>query len=107
MRWGCEKFVGPMPVNEFLSEFVPEAAEKRPANEISFSDLSTSQKEEKFVSHRAPSGINANEYNRSMQWKNLVFFPNSHLKIPLLVKVVQKEAETRHLHLLEAPRQLS
>jgi hypothetical protein len=91
MRWGCEKFVGPMPVNEFLSEFVPEAAEKRPASDVSFSDAASSlQKVEKFVSHRAPSGINANEYYRSVQWKHLVFFPNSHLKIPLLVKILQK-----------------
>src|SRR6267154_311835 len=86
----CEKFVGPMPVNEFLSDFVPEAAEKRPANEISFSDVSISQKEEKIVSHRVPSGINVHDYYRSAQWKHLVFFPNSHLKIPLLVKILQK-----------------
>jgi hypothetical protein len=61
---GYEKFVGPMPVNEFLLEFVPEAAEKRPANEVSFSDASISQKEENFVSHGIPSGINAHEYYR-------------------------------------------
>jgi hypothetical protein len=77
-REACEKFVGPMPVNEFLSEFVPEAAEKRPANEISFSDASISQKEEKFVSHRVPRGIDAHEYYRSVQWKHLVFSQNSH-----------------------------
>jgi hypothetical protein len=62
-----EKFVGPVPVDEFLSEFVPEAAEKRPANEINFPDASISQRGEKFVSHSTPSGIEAHEYYRSTQ----------------------------------------
>ncbi|KAF8502737.1 hypothetical protein F5888DRAFT_1115378 [Russula emetica] len=54
---GYEKFVGPMPVNEFLSEFVPEAAEKRLANEISFSDASILQKEDNFIGAMEASGL--------------------------------------------------
>ena len=53
----CDKFVGPMPVNEFLSDFVPEAAEKRPANDVSFSDASISRNEKDFVSHSIPRGV--------------------------------------------------
>ncbi len=78
-REACDKFVGPMPVNEFLLEFVPEADGKRPANEISFSDKSVSQKEKTFVSHRTgiSRGVNTHEYYRSAQWNHLVFAPNS------------------------------
>ena len=57
-----------MPVNEFLLEFVPEATIKPPlANKFRFSPPSVSQKEEKFVSHRIPRGIDAHEYCRSAQ----------------------------------------
>jgi hypothetical protein len=61
----CNKFVGPMPVDEFLLEFVPEAAEKRPVNEIGFSGATVSQKEALFVSYRIPRGVYAHEYYRS------------------------------------------
>ena len=61
-REACEKFVGPMPVKEFLSEFIPESTNKRPANKIKFSHSSVSQKEAAFVCHRIPSMINADEY---------------------------------------------
>jgi len=85
----CEKFVGPMPVNDFLSEFVPDAAKdaagKRPANEISFAFASVSQNEKSFVSYRIPRGVNTQKYYRSTQWNPLVSAPNSHLEIPLLV----------------------
>jgi len=91
-RNACDKFVGPMPVNEFLLEFVPEAAGKRPADGINFSDTSVSQKEESFVSHCFPRGVNAHEYYRSAQWNHLVFAPSSNLKIPLLSKIVQKRS---------------
>jgi hypothetical protein len=83
-----------MPVNEFLLEFVPEAAGKRPTNEISFSDASVSQKGRTFVSPRIPRGVNAHEYYRSAQWNHLVFVPSSNLKIPLLVKIVQKNSRS-------------
>src|SRR6266478_9144959 len=43
-RKACEKFVGPMPVKKFLSEFVPKAAKKRPSHKIGFHHLSASQK---------------------------------------------------------------
>jgi hypothetical protein len=46
----CEKFVGPMPMRVFLSDFVPKAPEKRPMNEFVFSHSSVSQKEDEFVS---------------------------------------------------------
>jgi len=50
-RDACEKFVGPMPVDEFLLEFVPKATQVRPADQIMFSHHSVSQNEEDFVSH--------------------------------------------------------
>src|ERR1700679_3546803 len=91
-REACDKFVGPMPVEDFLSVFVPEAAGKRPANEISFSDASVSQKEETFVSHSITKGVNAHENHSSAEWNHLVFAPNSNSKIPLLVKIAQKRS---------------
>jgi hypothetical protein len=49
-RDAADKFVGPMPMDQFLSEFVPKAPAERPANEITFSDSSVSEKEDAFVS---------------------------------------------------------
>jgi hypothetical protein len=46
----CEKFVGPMPVNEFFEEFVPEAPTPRPKHDFSFSKSTVSQNEVEFVS---------------------------------------------------------
>jgi hypothetical protein len=89
-REACDKFVGPMPVDQFLSEFVPETTKKRPCNRIRFSHSSVSRKEEAFVCHRILSVIDAHEYYRSMHWKHLDSVPNSDLWIPLLVKIVQK-----------------
>ena len=65
-REACDKFVGPMPVNEFLSEFIPETTKKRPSKNIKFSHSSVSRKEKAFVCHRIPSVIDAHEYYRSM-----------------------------------------
>ena len=48
----CEKFVGPMPVVEFLSEFIPEASEKQPDNKFMFPHSSVSENEDIFVSFR-------------------------------------------------------
>lgn len=31
-RLGCKKFVRPMPVDDFLSDFIPEATQKRPVD---------------------------------------------------------------------------
>ena len=61
-REACDKFVGPMPVNEFLSEFIPETTQKRPLNSIRFSHSSVSQKEKTFVCHRIPT---SKRYRRS------------------------------------------
>ena len=61
-REACEKFVGPMPVKKFLSEFVPKAAKQRPANETGFHHPSASQKENEFVSRLISRGIDAHEY---------------------------------------------
>src|SRR6266581_4522548 len=49
-RDACEKFVGPMPVDKFLSDFIPEAEKERPTNELMFSHSSVSQHEDAFVS---------------------------------------------------------
>ncbi len=46
----CEKFVGPMAVEDFLSEFVPSKTEKsRPTITIPFSHPTVSENEGKFV----------------------------------------------------------
>jgi len=44
-----EKFVGPMPVDAFLEEFVPEAPAARPQDNFAFSEDSVSQNETKFA----------------------------------------------------------
>ena len=46
----CEKFVGPMPVNLFLQEFIPEAPIPRPKGDVTFSRSSVSQNEDEFAS---------------------------------------------------------
>ena len=46
----CEKFVGPMPVNLFLQEFIPEAPTPSPKGDFSFSKSSVSQNEDEFAS---------------------------------------------------------
>ena len=51
-------------MNEFLSEFVPEATKLRPrAGKFRFSPASVSE-EEKFVSSHIPRGIDTHEYYR-------------------------------------------
>jgi len=45
----CEKFVGPMPVDVFLEEFVPEAPAARPQGNFAFSKDSVSQNEDEFA----------------------------------------------------------
>ena len=64
-RETCYKFVGPMPMNEFLSEFVPEATILRPrAGKFRVSPASVSEEEEKFVSSHIPRGIDTHGYYR-------------------------------------------
>ncbi|KAH9020337.1 hypothetical protein EDB84DRAFT_1565760 [Lactarius hengduanensis] len=46
----CERFVGPMPVELFLSEFVPEAPNTRPTAAITFAHKTASQNENEFAS---------------------------------------------------------
>ncbi|KAH9174768.1 hypothetical protein EDB89DRAFT_2241537 [Lactarius sanguifluus] len=50
MREICEKFVGPMPVESFLTEFVPEAPNTRPTTAIAFAHKTVSQNENEFAS---------------------------------------------------------
>ncbi|KAI9509887.1 hypothetical protein F5148DRAFT_1147929 [Russula earlei] len=45
----CEKFVGPMPICEFLSEFIPKASQDRPAINFNFEHNSVSQNEGHFI----------------------------------------------------------
>jgi len=49
LRRGCEKFVGPMPISQFFSKFVPEATEKRPGEHVEFGYPSISNHEDEFV----------------------------------------------------------
>ncbi|KAH9960891.1 hypothetical protein BC827DRAFT_1376549 [Russula dissimulans] len=56
-RDACEKFVGPMPVDEFLLEFVPEATEPRPVDKIMFPASSVSQNEDNFIRAIEASGL--------------------------------------------------
>ncbi|KAI0296733.1 hypothetical protein B0F90DRAFT_1014957 [Multifurca ochricompacta] len=52
-----EHFVGPMPVSKFLTEFIPEAPEKRTTNEIVFTHPSVSQNEDEFIRAIEASGL--------------------------------------------------
>jgi len=45
----CNKFVGPMPVKDFLEEFVPHALTPRPQDEFPFHKPRVSQNENEFV----------------------------------------------------------
>jgi hypothetical protein len=45
-----ERFVGPMPIAQFLSDFVPKASKKRPKNNFVFDHSSVSQNEDEFAS---------------------------------------------------------
>ncbi|KAH9017101.1 hypothetical protein EDB83DRAFT_191348 [Lactarius deliciosus] len=53
----CEKFVGPMPVELFLSEFVPEAPNTRPTAAITFAHQKVSQNENEFIQVIEDAGI--------------------------------------------------
>jgi len=50
-----DKFLGPMPVDIFLQEFVPVASAARPQGTFPFSGTSVSQHEDEFVSSLSPS----------------------------------------------------
>jgi hypothetical protein len=80
-REACEKFVGPMPVDKFLSDFIPEAPEARPANEIMFSHPTVSEYEDAFVSLYLQRYIGAQPRYRSVQLKRRISVPNSSLLI--------------------------
>jgi len=56
-REAWEKFVGPMPIDLFLSEFTPRASTERPANGLAFSHSSVSQNEDGFVRSFAITGV--------------------------------------------------
>jgi hypothetical protein len=45
----CEQFVGPMPVKDFLNEFIREAPTARPQGRFEFSKLVVSQHENEFA----------------------------------------------------------
>ncbi|KAH9008633.1 hypothetical protein EDB83DRAFT_488406 [Lactarius deliciosus] len=53
----CEKFVGPMPVELFLSEFVPEAPKVRPTTAITFAHKTVSQNENEFIQLIEDAGL--------------------------------------------------
>ena len=48
----CDRFVGPMPVQDFLEHFLPssEAPASRPKGEFAFSEPSVSRNESEFAS---------------------------------------------------------
>ncbi|KAH9174761.1 hypothetical protein EDB89DRAFT_469592 [Lactarius sanguifluus] len=64
----CEKFVGPMPVESFLSEFVPEAPNTRPTAAITFAHKTVSQNENEFIQLIEDAGL----------CPNLKFFNTTH-----------------------------
>ncbi|KAH9174765.1 hypothetical protein EDB89DRAFT_469874 [Lactarius sanguifluus] len=53
----CERFVGPIPVELFLSEFVPEAPNTRPTTAITFAHKTASQNENEFIQLIEDAGI--------------------------------------------------
>ena len=80
-RDACEKFVGPMPVDKFLSDFIPIATEARPTNEIMFYHSSVSENEDAFVSLYIQRHFGAQLHYRSKQLKRRISVPNSSLSI--------------------------
>jgi hypothetical protein len=48
-RLGCEKFVGPMPVDDFLSDFIPEATQIQPVDVWTFPYDTAAHNEDEFV----------------------------------------------------------
>ena len=87
-REASEKFVGPMPITLFLSEFIPRASTERPANEIAFSHSSVSQNEDAFVRSFAITRVYilTPVMDRFAQSKNLASVPTSNLSIPPLAQ---------------------
>ncbi|KAI9507089.1 hypothetical protein F5148DRAFT_1285638 [Russula earlei] len=53
----CDKFIRPMPILEFFSEFMPQASQARETNEISFAETSISQCEDQFIKAIQLSGL--------------------------------------------------
>ena len=45
----CDQFLGPMPVKDFLEEFIREAPTARPQGSFAFSKSSVSQNEKEFA----------------------------------------------------------
>ena len=73
-----EKFVGPMPVDLFLSDFVSKAHTERPMNEFVFAHSSVSQKEDEFVRVSQPqTRSTAYAYSRYVLSRHLVYVPDS------------------------------
>ncbi|KAI0254074.1 hypothetical protein BJV78DRAFT_1359772 [Lactifluus subvellereus] len=52
-----ERFVGPMPMDLFLSDFVPKAPKKRPKKKFVFAHSSVSQNEDQFIQAIETSGL--------------------------------------------------
>jgi hypothetical protein len=72
----CDKFVGPMPMDFFLQDFIPEAPVPRPQLPFAFSKASVSGNEHEFAS--APLNIDilhADKYSRLRQSVNLGYVP--------------------------------
>ena len=62
-----DKFLGPMPVDLFLQEFVPAASAARPQGIFSFFKTSVSQNEDEFVSQsrRLSLSTHPDDHSRS------------------------------------------
>ncbi|KAI0263436.1 hypothetical protein BC834DRAFT_938764 [Gloeopeniophorella convolvens] len=53
----CEKFVGPMPVEEFLRAFVPKAPEARSVHKLAFNSKSASNNENELITAINQAGL--------------------------------------------------
>jgi len=87
-REASEKFVGPMPIALFLSEFIPRASTERPTNEIALPHSSVSQNEDAFVRSFAVTCVFSltpiTDTGRLAQSRNLASVPTSNLStLPL------------------------
>ena len=72
----CEKFVGPMPIDVFLQEFIPEAPVPRPQLPFAFSEASVSRNEPEFASSSLSIRIYMlMKYSRSRQSVDLDYVP--------------------------------
>ena len=83
----CNKFVGPMPVTDFLAEFVPAAPSPRPQGEFPFDKPRVSQNENTFVSLPISVDVRAlRTTSRLRPFRILGYAPTCNSRIPPIAR---------------------